>query len=53
MANLLDRITVDPAKRGGRACLRGTRIRIIDVHDLYATPRKMNRGNVLGKRTGA
>lgn len=31
-----DRITVDPEKCGGRPCIRGMRIRVIDVLDLLA-----------------
>jgi uncharacterized protein (DUF433 family) len=33
-ANLLDRITVNPALCGGRPCIRGYRIRLTDVLDL-------------------
>jgi len=33
---LLDRITSDPAKCGGRPCIRGMRIRVSDVLDLLA-----------------
>jgi len=36
MSNLLDRITVNPTQCGGRPCIRGMRIRIIDVLDLLA-----------------
>ena len=36
MAQLLDRITVNPRQCGGRPCIRGMRIRIIDVLDLFA-----------------
>lgn len=36
MARLLDRITIDPEQCGGRACIRGMRIRVIDVLDLFA-----------------
>jgi uncharacterized protein (DUF433 family) len=36
MANLLDRITINPEQCGGRPCIRGMRIRVIDVLDLYA-----------------
>jgi uncharacterized protein (DUF433 family) len=32
--DLLDRITVEPGKCGGRPCIRGMRIRVIDVLDL-------------------
>ncbi len=37
MANLADRITVDPEQCGGRPCIRGMRIRVIDVFDLLAS----------------
>ncbi len=33
---LMDRITANPDKCGGRACVRGMRIRVIDVLDLLA-----------------
>jgi uncharacterized protein (DUF433 family) len=36
MAELAERITVDPAKCGGRPCVRGLRIRVSDVLDLLA-----------------
>lgn len=36
MANLLDRVTINPEQCGGRPCIRGMRIRVIDVLDLYA-----------------
>lgn len=36
MATLTDRITVDPEQCGGRACIRGMRIRVSDVLDLLA-----------------
>ncbi len=36
MANLLDRITVNPKQCGGRPCIRGMRIRVVDVLDLFA-----------------
>ena len=36
MQNLLDRITVNPEQCGGRPCIRGMRIRVVDVLDLYA-----------------
>ena len=36
MAELMDRITVDPEKCGGRPCIRGMRIRVSDVLDLLA-----------------
>ena len=36
MNNILQRITVNPAQCGGRPCIRGMRIRVIDVLDLLA-----------------
>jgi uncharacterized protein (DUF433 family) len=33
---LMDRITVNPLQCGGRPCIRGMRIRVIDVLDLLA-----------------
>jgi uncharacterized protein (DUF433 family) len=36
MAQLAERITVDPGKCGGRPCIRGLRIRVSDVLDLLA-----------------
>lgn len=36
MTQLLDRITVDPNQCGGRPCIRGMRIRVVDVLDLLA-----------------
>jgi uncharacterized protein (DUF433 family) len=37
MADLLERITVNPEQCGGRACIRGMRIRVIDVLELLAS----------------
>ncbi len=34
--NLSNRITVNPKQCGGRPCVRGMRIRVTDVLDLYA-----------------
>lgn len=34
--NLHERITVNPAQCGGRPCIRGMRIRVIDVLELFA-----------------
>ena len=34
---LMDRITVDPDQCGGRPCVRGMRIRVIDVLELLAS----------------
>ena len=36
MAALLERITVDPDKCGGRPCIRGLRIRVKDILDMLA-----------------
>ena len=36
MADLADRITVDPKQCGGHPCIRGMRIRVTDVLDLLA-----------------
>ena len=33
---LLNRITVEAGKCGGRPCIRGTRMRVVDVLDLLA-----------------
>ncbi len=37
MLELLQRITVNPARCGGRPCIRGMRIRVTDVLDLLAS----------------
>ena len=37
MSSLLERITIDPEQCGGRPCIRGMRIRVTDVLDLFAT----------------
>ena len=37
MTYLNDRITVDPDQCGGRPCIRGMRIRLTDVLDLFST----------------
>ncbi len=34
--HLSERITVNPKQRGGHPCIRGMRIRVTDVLDLYA-----------------
>ena len=36
MVYIAERITVDPAQCGGRPCIRGMRIRVVDVLDLLA-----------------
>ncbi|MEX1259216.1 MAG: DUF433 domain-containing protein [Gemmatimonadota bacterium] len=35
--NLTDRITVNPQQCGGRPCIRGMRIRVVDVLDFLAS----------------
>ncbi|HEY0428879.1 MAG TPA: DUF433 domain-containing protein [Pyrinomonadaceae bacterium] len=37
MSDLLNRITVNPKQCGGRPCIRGMRIRVTDVLDLFAS----------------
>ena len=37
MANLTDRITVNPKQCGGRPCVRGMRIRVSDVLDFLGS----------------
>ena len=36
MTELKERITINPEQCGGRPCIRGMRIRVIDILDLYA-----------------
>ncbi|MDB9457768.1 DUF433 domain-containing protein [Dolichospermum circinale CS-545/17] len=36
MSNLLERITINPKQCGGRPCIRGMRIRVSDVLDVFA-----------------
>ncbi len=36
MAEVAERITVDPEQCGGRPCIRGMRVRVIDILDLLA-----------------
>ncbi len=36
MTAILERITTDPKQCGGRPCVRGMRIRVSDVLDLFA-----------------
>lgn len=36
MSNLLERITTNPEQCGGRPCIRGMRIRVTDILDLFA-----------------
>ena len=44
---LADRITVDPEQCGGRPCIRGMRIRVSDVLDLFASG--LTREEILGE----
>jgi uncharacterized protein (DUF433 family) len=37
MTEVFERITVDPKQCGGRPCIRGMRIRVVDVLDLLAS----------------
>ena len=37
MSNTLERITINPEQCGGRPCIRGMRIRVIDVLELFAS----------------
>ena len=37
MVTLLDRITTNPQQCGGRPCVRGMRIRVSDILDLFAS----------------
>ena len=37
MTEVSERITVDPKQCGGRPCIRGMRIRVVDVLDLLAS----------------
>ena len=37
MPDLLDRITVDPDRCGGRPCIRDLRVRVKDVLDMLAS----------------
>ena len=36
MTDLKERITINPEQCGGRPCIRGMRIRVVDILDLYA-----------------
>ncbi len=36
MNGLLDRITIEPGKAGGRPCIRGLRVRVQDVLEMLA-----------------
>jgi uncharacterized protein (DUF433 family) len=39
-SELLARITIDPEQCGGRPCIRGLRVRVIDVLELLAAGEK-------------
>jgi len=41
----MDRITLEPGKCGGRPCIRGTRIRVVDVLGMLAAG--MSEGKIL------
>jgi uncharacterized protein (DUF433 family) len=47
MAEIFDRITVNPDQCGGRPCVRGMRIRVRDVLDLLAAG--LTQDEVLGE----
>ena len=36
MTNSIERITINPEPCGGRPCIRGMRIRVIDILELFA-----------------
>lgn len=40
--SLLERITIEPGKCGGRPCIRGTRMRVSDVLELLANGAPMD-----------
>jgi uncharacterized protein (DUF433 family) len=37
MSEVMNRITINPRQCGGRPCIRGMRIRVSDVLDLFAS----------------
>ncbi len=37
MKRFVDRITINPKQCGGRPCIRGMRIRVSDILDLFAS----------------
>lgn len=45
MPELLERITVNPRQCGGRPCIRGMRIRVIDILDMLGAG--MSAGQIL------
>jgi uncharacterized protein (DUF433 family) len=36
MSGLIDRITINPEQCGGHPCIRGMRLRVADILDLFA-----------------
>jgi uncharacterized protein (DUF433 family) len=53
MANLLERITINPDQCGGRPCIRGMRIRVSDVLDLLrrgSLPAKSCKKSLISKQ---
>jgi len=42
MSTLLDRITIEPEKCGGRPCIRGMRMRVTDVLGMLAAGESAN-----------
>jgi uncharacterized protein (DUF433 family) len=36
MQNFMSRVTINPKQCGGRPCIRGMRIRVVDVLELFA-----------------
>jgi uncharacterized protein (DUF433 family) len=36
MSDLAERVTVEPGKCGGKPCIRGMRIRVVDILDLLS-----------------
>ncbi|MEI8185650.1 MAG: DUF433 domain-containing protein [Chlorobiaceae bacterium] len=36
MVEWQNKITINPEQCGGRPCIRGLRIRVVDIHDLLA-----------------
>jgi len=47
MTELLTRITVNPEQCGGRPCIRGMRIRVVDILDLFAAG--LNSEQIIGE----
>lgn len=45
MSDLMNRITIEPGKCGGRPCIRGIRIRVIDILGMLAAG--MTRSEIL------